>query len=426
MTLWSIFGLLIVAFVFIRFTRRLGKTLPIIELMVLVAGLQWIIGPIIEYSFPTLHYKYYMYVPEETYMSFVVPAYGVFVMAVFWGIAVLNKKDIPIIELYNYKNYGVRIFLIGVFFDLIGGFLPGTLGFLAFIMSNFKFAGAIILFFSYDARLRKLFYFSLIYLLYNALQNAMFHDLILWSVFFYMFWAIKYQPSLKQIYLTILIGFFSLSTLQTIKGSYRSEVWSGYQGNKVELFVGLFFDALFFGGSNADELSGDINNVRLNQGWIISAIMDEIPRQTPFFNGETIVDALEASFLPRFLSPDKKQAGGQENFMRFTGLPIGSNTSMGISIIGEAYGNYGVLGGIIFMGIWGWIIAKFWVLLFKKTFTNPLFLTFLPIVFLQVIKAETELVVVLNHLIKATIVVLLFFWGTKVFLRWKLSNNLVN
>jgi hypothetical protein len=44
-------------------------------------------------------------------------------------------------------------------------------------------------------------------------------------------------------------------------------------------------------------------------------------------------------------------------------------------------------------------------------------------VFLQVIKAETELVVVLNHLIKATIVVYLFFWAAKAFLNWNLKDD---
>jgi hypothetical protein len=46
---------------------------------------------------------------------------------------------------------------------------------------------------------------------------------------------------------------------------------------------------------------------------------------------------------------------------------------------------------------------------------------FLPLMFLQVIKAETELVVVLNHLIKASIVIWAFFWFAKKRLNWKLT-----
>ena len=96
---------------------------------------------------------------------------------------------------------------------------------------------------------------------------------------------------------------------------------------------------------------------------------------------------------------------------------------MGISIVGEAYGNFNRFGGIIFMGIWGYFLAMYWRFLFKGLQNNVLLLAFLPIVFLQVIKAETELVVVLNHLIKATIVVYLFFWAAKAFLNWNLKDD---
>ena len=96
---------------------------------------------------------------------------------------------------------------------------------------------------------------------------------------------------------------------------------------------------------------------------------------------------------------------------------------MGISILGEAYGNFNRFGGIIFMGIWGYFLAMYWRFLFKGLHNNVLLLAFLPIVFLQVIKAETELVVVLNHLIKATIVVYLFFWAAKALLNWNFKDD---
>ena len=421
MLIWSFLGVVVVGLVGFRFVNRLGKGVPILEVMLLMAGLQWIIGPIIEYNFPTNHYKYYMYVPEEVYMSYIAPAYLFFTLAIFVTLNKYKSINIPVNELDGYKGYGLTIFLIGVGFDLISGSLPGTLGFFAFLLGNFKFAGAIILFFSQDKRLRRIFYLALLYLLFRSIQQAMFHDLILWTVFFYMFWAVKYKPSRKQILITLMIGLFSLSTLQTIKSAYRSKVWSGYSGNKVELFAGLFIDAVFFNSATAENLSGDENNVRLNQGWIISAIMDEVPKRTMFFEGETIVEAVTSTIVPRAFDPDKKKAGGQENFKKFTGLELGKNTSMGISIVGEAYGNFNVFGGIVFMTIWGWFLASYWGFLLKKIKDNILLLAFLPIIFLQVVKAETELVVVLNHLVKATIVVFLFFWGAKQFLNWKLS-----
>jgi hypothetical protein len=420
MNILSYIGIVSVILVFIRFTIKIGKTLPIIELMLLIAGLQWIVGPLIEYHLPSFHYKYYMYVTEDVYMNFVVPAYIFFVLGTLIGLKAYKGITLKINDIQRFKNYGVYIFVIGVFFDLISNSLPGTLGFVAFLLGNFKFAGAIILFFSKDQKLKKIFYISIGYLFLRAIQAAMFHDLILWSVFFYMFWALQNGPTLRKIYITILVGLLSLSTLQTIKGAYRAEIWKGYQGNKLELFMNLFIDVALNNSSNSEALGGELNVARLNQGWIISAILNEVPNRTPFFKGSTILEAISASILPRFLNPNKKEAGGRENFMAFTGLSLGQNTSMGISIIGEAYGNFDNLGGILFMGVWGLFLGLIWRILIKKAQSNYLFFAFLPIIFLQVVKAETELSVVLNHLVKAAIVVYFFFWSVRNFLNWKL------
>lgn len=407
----------------IEFVKQLGHSIPVIELMLFIAGMQWILGPTIEYYAPGLHYKYYMYVPQEEYSSFVVPAYIFFSLVLILVVRPYSKLKLPVESLGNYEKYGIIIFIIGIVFDVLANRLPGSLGFFAFILSNFKYAGAIVLYFSDKQSLRRVFYFAIVYLFFIAISRALFHDFILWSLFFYMFWAIKYKPSKKLIITTILIAAFSLTTLQTIKAAYRAEIWNGYSGNKLELFAGLMVDAILLNGSNAAELDGDENNVRLNQGWIISAILDEVPRNQEFVEGETVMEAVSASLLPRFLNPNKKEAGGRENFMKFTGLQIGEGTSMGISIIGESYANFNVIGGIIFMGIWGFFLARIWILLLKKSIRLPLLLAFIPLIFLQVVKAETELVVVLNHLVKSSIVVFGFFWGARKFLKWDLERE---
>ena len=422
MDFWTTIGVILSGLIALRFISQLGKSLPILELMLFIAAAQWIIGPLIEYNAPSLHFKYYMYVDQQRYMSYVVPAFTVFAGTVLTRMRAVRQTYFSIERLQQFKDYGLIIFGIGVAFDLVASSLPGGLAFFAAIVANFKFVGAIILFFSDDPRLKKLFYGVLIFLFLRALQAAMFHDLVLWSVFFYMFWALKYKPSLKLISLTLVIGALSLTTLQTIKMAYRLQVWNNFSGNKLELFVGLVADAVFTNGTNTDELTGELNNVRLNQGWIISAIMDEIPRRTDFLEGETITEAISASLLPRFLNPDKKKAGGQDNFRTFTGLRLGDGTSMGISIIGEAYGNYREFGGILFMGIWGLFLALFWQLLYKNVQQNLVVLAFLPLIFLQVVKAETELVVVLNHLIKASVVVFGFIWAAKRFLNWDFTD----
>ena len=160
--------------------------------------------------------------------------------------------------------------------------------------------------------------------------------------------------------------------------------------------------------------------VRLNQGWIISATMAHVPQREPFANGSTIIEGIETSLLPRIIAPNKAKAGGRENFRKYTGLQIGEHTSMGISIAGEAWVNFGYWGGIFFMLAWGLFISWFWNKIHTLSEFYPTILIWSPLLFLQVIKAETEFMVVLNHLIKASALVfgLLWFikrqWGVRI------------
>ncbi|WP_179022250.1 hypothetical protein [Winogradskyella forsetii] len=422
MEIWSYIGIASVLLVAYKFLKRLGKGLPVLELMLLIAGLQWIIGPLIEYASPSLHYKYFMYVTQAEYMSFVVPAYLVFTVVIMLVIKKRVELPFKLDQLKAYSDYGLKIFLIGLFFDLFGGALPGALGFFAFILSNFKFVGAIILYYSESKKLKTLFYLVILYLLLTSILKGLFHDFILWSTFFYMFWSLKYKPSFSRILLTIIAGGVFVITLQTAKFAYRAQITDNYSGNKLALFMNLMASSFLVDETEVAELDDGVDsNVRLNQGWIISAVLDHIPNNQEHLNGTTIKDAIFSAILPRLLNPNKTKAGGRENFRRFTGLDISSGTSMGISIIGEAYGNFAAFGGILFMGFWGLFLGKVWLFLYAKIKQNIIFIAFIPLIFLQVIKAETELVVVLNHLVKSMIVVFLFIWFAKKHLMWNFN-----
>ncbi|MFN1835373.1 hypothetical protein AB2B38_008935 [Balneola sp. MJW-20] len=381
--------------------------------MLLVAGLQWIIGPIIEYANPSMNLRYFMYVDKTTYMSFVVPGYMLFAFTILLRIKKSKKYYRNLDDLQYYSKIGLFLVIIGFVSDIALGFL----GFFGYIIANFKYVGAIILFFSQNKKLRVLFYLVIILLLYRSIYSGMFHDLILWSVLYYMFWAYRYKPSIKTKLVSYSIALLLLISLQSIKAAYRAEVWRGNSSNNIELFTSLMYNNIV---GQEDLVNGEYgsenNNVRLNQGWIISAIMTHIPSNVNYLGGSTVITAFESALLPRVLAPDKVKAGGRKNFKRFTGLEIGESTSMGISIIGEAYGNFGVYGGILFMGIWAWLILFVWRLLIKKSTNQILIYAFLPLVFLQVIKAETELAVVLNHLVKTGVVVLVLLIIYKIFI----------
>ncbi|NIK91355.1 O-antigen polysaccharide polymerase Wzy [Mangrovimonas sp. CR14] len=418
--MWSVLGVVFVLFISWRFIDALGKSLPILELMMLIAGLQWVVGPFISYGQETTHYKYFMYVDQETYMSYIVPAFLCFCIPLL--IILKNQKASQEINFLKYLPFAKALLFIGIGADVLSRFTPQSLAFFFFLVEQFKFIGALLLLFSAKKLDQYYFYGAIFYLLINALSRAMFHDLLLWGVFMFMYWCIKNKPALRTRLALIFAGIVFAIMIQSVKAAFRSQVWGGFQGNKVELFVNLL-DEKVSSGYFEEETTNEQLNVRMNQGWIISAIMYYTPTFQSFAAGETVKEAVFSSILPRFLNPNKKLAGGQENFEKYTGLPLGDGTSMGMSIIGESYANFGVFNGIIFMSFWGGFLAWYWKKILSFAYDYPLILMFLPIIFLQVVKAETELVVVLNHLFKASIVVTLFFWVARKYLNWPLKET---
>jgi hypothetical protein len=415
---WSLIGGVYVLYIFIRFINQIGKSFPVMELMLIIAGLQWIIAPIISYNSGLNHDRYYMYVGEAEYMSYIVPA---FIM--FSGVILMKMRKIEYISFSKislYSDYAKKLIIISVISDGLSIIAPASLAFLFFIISQFKFIGGAILLNS-SRKTDKIWLYVLVgFLIIHALSIGMFHELLIWSVFYCFIIAMKKKPSFGVKITIVALGVLAIITLQMVKPLFRQLTWQdNFKGNKVEVFVNVLEEIV------SREDSFDVNelaslNPRLNQGWIISAIMSHVPDVEPFADGKTIKEAITGSLLPRFLNSNKKVSGGREGFIRYTGLSLGESTSMALSIIGESYANFGKFGGIIFMTLWGLFLSVVWNRIRIKVYNNNFYFFFIPLVFFQVIKAETELLTVLNHLVKSIIVVMLFLFLVKRHLKWRI------
>jgi hypothetical protein len=422
MIIWSYLGVISVLYVFIIFIRNLGKSVPILELCLLIAGLQWIVGAFIEYRSSFKHFKYFMYVSENTYMSYVVPAYIIFSLTLLINQRRLRKFKLNIEEGKNYSNFGLRIILLSVILQLSSPIIPSQFSFVVYLLVNLKYVGVIILYFSKVKRHNSLIYVLVSLLFLESLISGLFHLFISWLVFFFMFWAYKNKTTIKFNFLVLFCGFILISSIQLVKNDYRSLVWQNYSGNKITLFFDLVLQNLSAGTIENKDTQNGLNS-RLNQGWIISALMHHTPTNQPFANGETILAGLYKAIVPRFLDPFNTEIIVRGNFMKYTGLYIAETTSMAMSIAGESYINFGMIGGIIFMGVWGLFLSFIWKQLYLKCLEKPFLIFFLPLIFLQVIKAETELSSALNHLTKTTVFIFVFIWFYNKFLKIPLKNK---
>jgi len=75
------------------------------------------------------------------------------------------------------------------------------------------------------------------------------------------------------------------------------------------------------------------------------------------------------------------------------------------------------------MFLWGLFLSVGFNKLVGFGKKQPLMYVFLPLIFLQVVKAETELYVVLNHFIKSLILVFGFLWFVRRYLGWEIKRE---
>lgn len=387
--------------------QKVNTGLPLLELANLIAVLQWTIGPALSYFWGLDHYRYHMYVPETTYFSYVLPATCAF-SASLLGFGLFARQDNLLASINRdfFFTYGIYLFLIAIAAEFASSRAPVSIQFFFHLLSQLRYVAAMYFLLSHRQYSLILAALATSSLFINSKTSGMFHDLLLWLALIFCIWF----PTAKWLHyrkpLIFAMAAISVFAIQVIKQDYRERLKTGEQPSLVLMAV----EYLSPTGKAWEKDVLSLALVRLNQGWIVSAVMANVPLKVPFAEGETVTDAFVA-LAPRFLLPNKTAAGGRDNFRKYTGLPIGDATSMCICVLGEAYANYGDLGGIAFMGLFGAAFALSYSRILKWVVRHPDFLFWIPLIFYQAIKAETDLVVIANQIVKGSIVAFAGYWA---------------
>jgi hypothetical protein len=129
----------------------------------------------------------------------------------------------------------------------------------------------------------------------------------------------------------------------------------------------------------------------------------------PFDGGINIATNLASSLIPRIFWPDKPEAGGKYNMQYYAGITL-KGWSTNVGPLGEAYGSFGVAGGIIFMFFLGLFIRYCYAKVFKLAINTPLLIFWIPVMFYQVTyAAETDCLQIFNSVIKSAFFVFLLY-----------------
>lgn len=418
-------SMLITSFSIYNFIDEIGKTVAIRSLMILIASIQWILGPYLSYSYLSPFDYYHMPVPQDDYFALAIP--GTLLFAI--GLYFIQDKYIDgsslIIQLKSYieSKYRAGLYLIFLGFTCtyLGPFFPSSLAFFFYLLANVKYVGAFYILFS--NRSEKYIYLTavILFLVLDAFAAAMFHDLLLWLSFTFLLLALNIRFSFYTKLALLCAGGLLIFGLQAIKSDYRSAVWGRVvtEASKTELL-----ESSFTARVSDDGLFSERNNrhfiYRINQGWIVAHIMQHTPANEEFANGETIMEGIVASFLPRFLAPNKVTSGGKEYFEKYSGLELIPGTSMDLSPLGEAYANFATIGGTIFLFILGLLYSQILSFVLNKSLEIPTLILWIPLLFQQVIKAESDITTGINHLAKAAVVIVLVYWITNNIFKTKL------
>jgi hypothetical protein len=261
-------------------------------------------------------------------------------------------------------------------------------------------------------------------LISQSLIQGMFGDLVYTLLLGFLLILLGVKISLNKKYFYAIIGIIFVLLIQSIKGEYRDVAWNRTGINTQETTsTGYFFSLIIDKISNPSQ-SFDKDGlfpfvIRFNQGMLQARVMDYVPQYQPYENGRTIYQSIISTFVPRFLWPDKPVAGGKWNIEHFTGLVL-QGYSMNIGPFGESYGNFGPKGGVYFMFFYGLFFNIAITLLLLAAKKRPTIILWFPILFLNAIQVETDILMTVNSTIKNCLFMAFCFWAANRFLRIKL------
>lgn len=387
--------------------------------------LQFFIGPTLVYN-GFDEYQYFIYrmkIPEADYFSYALPAVLLFILGLNINSG-NNRGEIPDqkkIKMLVKNEPSLSNWLIGIGFisGLISDSFPGELKFVFYLLDSLKFIGLFLIIVgekSIKPAIQLLVFGSI---LISSLRAAMFHDLLTWTIYISAVYGVKYKFSISFKLIGLACFLAIVIVIQLMKGDLRNAEKNTDVDNLNKF--GKVFNEKKDKGDFADFNNLASSVVRINQGFIITNIMYRVPNEVDFENGKELYDILIAALLPRILVPDKLKAGSRELFFKYSGLPLKEGTSMGLSAMGDAYINFGIFGGSLFMFFLGLFYSEVLNYLHKKSFDYPILILFVCMLFFYPIRPDCEFQTILGHLVKGLILVfsILGIWKTT----FKLNNT---
>jgi hypothetical protein len=156
------------------------------------------------------------------------------------------------------------------------------------------------------------------------------------------------------------LGTVALFILRPAEAPYRIATWGGRLSDagvieKAQVFGEIVY-RITLGGAVPPQALIDIASMRLAQFTVFGEVIEDTPAMVPFWEGQSFYPILFKP-IPRFIMPDKPEEVSGSWFGHRYGLitPENTTTSINLPQIVELYGNFGLIGVIVGMFIFGLI-----------------------------------------------------------------------
>jgi hypothetical protein len=404
---------------------KLGKGIALRESIALLYILTCLVTPILGYDYYNNSFRlarvlgYTMRVPESVYFPYAIPAVTAFCFALTFPLQAKGVSDdvpgiTPVIArirriLDEERTLGIVIMFVGLFSFLLNTVLPVSLKYISSILFLTCFASLLYIYYTPNRPNKSVVLLSFAgFIILYSISIGMFTIVIYMGITISSFFMIGKRIALWRKVSMLLTAVLLIIVLQTTKITFRSIVFNVGTDNKVELFGSLFADNLRNATALQDPEAFWSIYLRTNQGLIISNVMSRFPMLKPHDDGKVLIQTVLASFIPRFLWPDKPTADGRFNMRYYAGKNLNESTSMNVGPLGEAYASFGMMGGITFIFLIGifvrWIYGRVFVIARRM----PLIVLWIPVMFYQITySAETDTMQILNSLIKISFMMVL-------------------
>jgi hypothetical protein len=159
---------------------------------------------------------------------------------------------------------------------------------------------------------------------------------------------------------TIALGTLALFILRPAEAPYRVATWGGRLADasvieKARVFGDIVYRITIAGVVPPQALI-DMAGMRLAQFTVFGEVIADTPAMVPFWEGESLYPILFKP-IPRFVMPDKPEEKSGSWFGHHYGLIAQGNTMTSINLpqLVELYGNFGLIGVIAGMFLFGLI-----------------------------------------------------------------------